>query len=967
VGGGGSNPLFPESYAELERQVLANDEQLTGATGNPGAAIPGSEYTEGEFKRLSADEQKKQRRLIRNRLSAQLHRQRQRAHIDTLEVQVVELSTALELMRRQMQALGTILQRSAAAPGQTEEGSGGSGGWPSSFLTPGCGSLDLLSRVKPVQSPGTLGFTGPAAEKSDAIRAAVANALGEYWPLPTPDVVAAAAAPDAMHAAAARKQAWLASTPEQRVAQAGHYRIESFALAPPLPRGVPFQPLGNGGGAGSSPVLGGGRSGAAPPVGLGGDASLRRSAASGSAAGRRQSGGAAHGAIAVSSVASPVSHADDAADGGHSSGHGGARRHTSGGGGAVVGSSYGGIPLGLLPISAASSSSLGAEAHYADEEADEYGADEDEDAVAAVAAESHPRAPRHQSSGGSLRLELQPASAVHPGLKRGRDTPTSLVEPLQPNSGADASHPAMTVNVLGGGAVLPLESPSSAIDDDSFSITAGTAPLAADTAAAAAQRLARAPALPRAATAYSDSSTTPSAMADSVTVTPVNELEDGRSSSSGEEGEDMRSLSPYFGSLQIVARDPRTGPGQYQHQVGFYGGSGDGDLNSSLVQLSPTFSVLGGPIGTQRLLTDGGDGGMTPTAIFPGPEMPLPPPAVASSAAGAHRSLGFEPVPPDVARDMAMGRSTGFQTLPGRPSASGQATSAYSATGTGQQTNTANFVMATASATAGGHSVFSVSNATTGATDLYRLGVDKSGRVAILGSGSHGSRLFSTGLDVAHFSSAMDGIRRSSTHAASSTLQPVPAPMQLTTTSGAYSGGFAPAGGAPALGLGLGGLHSQAMTGPGLPYGGGFVPKSMSVSSSTFMDAPQVTPVDDDLGGDDLFSLPRASGSVIGSTSASSSAYGGYSQPAGFDGLPRQNTYLPAGTGPFEPSHRSVSDSFFAGSPFGPTGGMTLPRMSSVTTAGISAVDATGPGAAFTPAAFSNIQRVTSFDPTDSI
>jgi hypothetical protein len=57
-------------------------------TGDPSAIIPGSNLTEAEFGDLSTEEQKRQRRLIRNRLSAQMHRQRQRAHIDALEAQV---------------------------------------------------------------------------------------------------------------------------------------------------------------------------------------------------------------------------------------------------------------------------------------------------------------------------------------------------------------------------------------------------------------------------------------------------------------------------------------------------------------------------------------------------------------------------------------------------------------------------------------------------------------------------------------------------------------------------------------------------------------------------------------------------------------------------------------------------------------------------------------------------------------
>jgi hypothetical protein len=82
------------------------DDDLVTNTGNPDAVIPGSSgMTEAQFAALSSDEQKKQRRLIRNRLSAQLHRERQRNHIVLLETQVTELTALVDAYRDTLTAV----------------------------------------------------------------------------------------------------------------------------------------------------------------------------------------------------------------------------------------------------------------------------------------------------------------------------------------------------------------------------------------------------------------------------------------------------------------------------------------------------------------------------------------------------------------------------------------------------------------------------------------------------------------------------------------------------------------------------------------------------------------------------------------------------------------------------------------------------------------------------------------------
>ena len=66
-------------------------------SGDPGRVLPGSDLTEHQFSALPADERRRIQRLMRNRLSAALHRQRQRAHIECLEQQVAELAALVHV------------------------------------------------------------------------------------------------------------------------------------------------------------------------------------------------------------------------------------------------------------------------------------------------------------------------------------------------------------------------------------------------------------------------------------------------------------------------------------------------------------------------------------------------------------------------------------------------------------------------------------------------------------------------------------------------------------------------------------------------------------------------------------------------------------------------------------------------------------------------------------------------------
>jgi hypothetical protein len=131
----------------------SDDATLTAATGNPDASIPGSALTEGQFAALDEEEQKKQRRLIRNRLSAALHRQRQRAHTDTLEAQVVELSALVVAYREALAAMDAACTCGAARDAHV---------------------LPPILRVAagPVQV-GTLGITGASTEHAEELTDAV--------------------------------------------------------------------------------------------------------------------------------------------------------------------------------------------------------------------------------------------------------------------------------------------------------------------------------------------------------------------------------------------------------------------------------------------------------------------------------------------------------------------------------------------------------------------------------------------------------------------------------------------------------------------------------------------------------------------------------------------------------------------------------------------------------------------------
>ena len=131
-------------------EELTRIESSHHPTGSPKAIIPGSTYTEEQFAKLPAAEQKKQRRLIRNRLSAQLHRVRQRAHVDAMETQVTELSVVVkELISRAASLASTHPQLFPHA---------------------------ILSYVPP-SLPGILGYTGDTERRVGAITASVYSGL----------------------------------------------------------------------------------------------------------------------------------------------------------------------------------------------------------------------------------------------------------------------------------------------------------------------------------------------------------------------------------------------------------------------------------------------------------------------------------------------------------------------------------------------------------------------------------------------------------------------------------------------------------------------------------------------------------------------------------------------------------------------------------------------------------------------
>ena len=101
-----SSPYKPTDFAGALASLSdpAPDADVPRLTGDASAVIPGSDLTEGQFAALPPEEQKRHRRLIRNRLSAHLHRQRQRGHIDAMEAQVLELALVADEMRERLGA-----------------------------------------------------------------------------------------------------------------------------------------------------------------------------------------------------------------------------------------------------------------------------------------------------------------------------------------------------------------------------------------------------------------------------------------------------------------------------------------------------------------------------------------------------------------------------------------------------------------------------------------------------------------------------------------------------------------------------------------------------------------------------------------------------------------------------------------------------------------------------------------------
>ena len=156
-----SSPYKPTDFAGALASLSdpAPDADVPRLTGDASAVIPGSDLTEGQFAALPPEEQKRHRRLIRNRLSAHLHRQRQRGHIDAMEAQVLELALVADEMRERLGAARRALAE-AGAQGVAER-----------IVPPG-----LLSYRAP-REPGLLGFTGPVQQLQASVRQAVAIGL----------------------------------------------------------------------------------------------------------------------------------------------------------------------------------------------------------------------------------------------------------------------------------------------------------------------------------------------------------------------------------------------------------------------------------------------------------------------------------------------------------------------------------------------------------------------------------------------------------------------------------------------------------------------------------------------------------------------------------------------------------------------------------------------------------------------
>jgi len=156
----------------LSAGALDADRDVAHLTGNASAVIPGSDITEGQFLRLSPEEQRKQRRLIRNRLSAHMHRQRQRGHIDAMETQVTELSFVVNEMRERLQAARNALARVAAElPSSSTSAMEAAVAADAVIFAPG------VMKYQPPREPGLLGFTGPTKDALNAIRNAVSTGL----------------------------------------------------------------------------------------------------------------------------------------------------------------------------------------------------------------------------------------------------------------------------------------------------------------------------------------------------------------------------------------------------------------------------------------------------------------------------------------------------------------------------------------------------------------------------------------------------------------------------------------------------------------------------------------------------------------------------------------------------------------------------------------------------------------------
>jgi len=156
----------------LSTGTLDADRDVAHLTGNSSAVIPGSDITEGQFLRLSPEEQRKQRRLIRNRLSAHMHRQRQRGHIDAMETQVTELSFVVNEMRERL-----IAARNALARVTSELPKSSSAAIEAAFTADAVIFAPGVMKYQPPREPGLLGFTGPTKDALGAIRNAVSAGL----------------------------------------------------------------------------------------------------------------------------------------------------------------------------------------------------------------------------------------------------------------------------------------------------------------------------------------------------------------------------------------------------------------------------------------------------------------------------------------------------------------------------------------------------------------------------------------------------------------------------------------------------------------------------------------------------------------------------------------------------------------------------------------------------------------------